>query len=134
MSTPRYDWWSYVKGIIRRYPALKELHDSLMSQQITPVYSPTIGGRAPGRSTEDAVLAGMGKTGMREYYAVASAINITQAQRDGEAKIKLVNLIYWKGTHSLVGATMECHVSERVGREWHRQFIRLVAKEYGLLD
>ena len=22
MSTPRYDWWPYVKGMIRRYPEL----------------------------------------------------------------------------------------------------------------
>lgn len=23
MSKPRYDWWSYVKGMIRRYPELR---------------------------------------------------------------------------------------------------------------
>ena len=23
MSTPRYDWWPYVKGMIRRYPELR---------------------------------------------------------------------------------------------------------------
>lgn len=22
MSKPRYDWWPYVKGMVRRYPAL----------------------------------------------------------------------------------------------------------------
>lgn len=22
MSRPRYDWWAYVKGMIRRYPSL----------------------------------------------------------------------------------------------------------------
>lgn len=23
MSRPKYDWWSYIKAVIRRYPALK---------------------------------------------------------------------------------------------------------------
>lgn len=27
MSRPRYDWWPYVKGMIRRYPALAEQYE-----------------------------------------------------------------------------------------------------------
>ena len=43
VSTPRYDWWPYVKGMIRRYPELlekeKELHRiSLSKTELTEHY------------------------------------------------------------------------------------------------
>ena len=39
MSSPRYDWWPYVKGMIRRYPELcvrqEELRRTKMSPNLT---------------------------------------------------------------------------------------------------
>ena len=39
MSSPRYDWWPYVKGMIRRYPELcvrqEELRRTRMSPNLT---------------------------------------------------------------------------------------------------
>ena len=39
MSRPRYDWWAYVKGMIRRYPSLcaeeKALHDISISHDLS---------------------------------------------------------------------------------------------------
>ena len=39
MSRPRYDWWAYVKGMIRRYPSLcaeeKALHDISISPDLS---------------------------------------------------------------------------------------------------
>lgn len=39
MSKPRYDWWTYVKGMIRRYPALHAqyiaLHETTITAQLT---------------------------------------------------------------------------------------------------
>lgn len=28
MSKPKYDWWGYIKAVIRRYPALKDIEVS----------------------------------------------------------------------------------------------------------
>ena len=40
MSRPRYDWWGYVKGMIRRYPALCRQYWDLHSQSVTALYGP----------------------------------------------------------------------------------------------
>ena len=46
MSRPRYDWWPYVKGMIRRYPALRAQYTDLHSPGVTAGYSglPRTGG------------------------------------------------------------------------------------------
>ena len=120
--------------MIRRYPALKLEHDELMTQSITPTYSGMPGGSKAARLTENTAIQVMQKNSMREYYAVREAVEQTRALSDGEERIKLIELVFWKSTHSLVGASMECNVCERTGREWHRQFIRLVASKYGVLE
>ena len=43
MSTPRYDWWPYVKGMIRRYPELCRREADLHTTAVTPNYGGTPG-------------------------------------------------------------------------------------------
>ncbi len=95
MSRPRYDWWGYAKGMIRRYPG--------------------------------AVTA-------RERRAVSEAVRQTLAMPDGEARMHLVDVIFWRRSHTLSGAAELCHVSERTARRWHTDFILLTARESGLLE
>ena len=52
MSSPRYDWWPYVKGMIRRYPDLCEEYADLHSQSITANYSGMPRGGGVGRIIE----------------------------------------------------------------------------------
>ena len=52
---------------------------------------------------------------------------------DGAERIRLIDLVLWKRTHTLQGAALACYVSERTAQEWHRQFIRLVGQKRGLL-
>ena len=96
MSRPRYDWWGYVKGMLRRYQT--------------------------GAVTE------------RERQAVDKAIQETLSMDCGEERLTLVGLIYWKRTHTLEGAALQIPVSWRTAAEWHRLFIRAVAKHFGLMD
>lgn len=96
MSNPRYDWWGYVKGMIRRYP------DGYVNE--------------------------------KEAAAVKSAIENTSKMNNGDDRLKIVDLVFWKRTHTLPGAAMQIPCSERTAQEWHRQFIRLVAKNFGLID
>ena len=67
-----------------------------------------------------------------ERSAVEAAIEETKQRIDGQERIKLVTLVLWKRTHTLQGAAMAVHVSERTAQEWHRQFIRLVGQKRGL--
>lgn len=68
-----------------------------------------------------------------ERAAVADAIAETERLVDGAERLRLIDLVLWKRTHTLQGAAMAVYVSERTAQEWHRQFIRLVGQKRGLL-
>lgn len=91
MSKPRYDWWGYAKGMIRRYPD---------------------------RVTED------------EKRAVETAIAQTRAMRNGQDRITVVELVLMKRTHTIEGAAMKVYCSEKVARNYHWEFIKLVGKNF----
>lgn len=69
----------------------------------------------------------------RELEAVRQAIEETRSLPNGEMRLEMVRLIFWKRTHTLEGAAMELHWSARKLVEWHGEFIRCVAKYFGLL-
>ncbi len=110
MSSPRYDWWPYVKGMIRRYPALE---------------------------TEREALGKLRGVARREYQAVAAAIQATQGLPNGAARLAVIQYVFWDGRPGrklLAQAADHVHYSYRTVCRFHRDFIRLVAVNFGLLD
>lgn len=69
----------------------------------------------------------------REREAVCKAKEATCALADGKDRLRLVEMVFFKQTHTLDGAAQEIPCSLRTARRWHRDFIRQVAKEFGLL-
>lgn len=134
MSKPKYKWWSYVKACIRDYPRKCEELMDMQRQQTTPNYSPSGHGSEINRSTESAALRGLTGQSGREYMAVKTAIEVTGKYKNGQERLKFIDLIFWKRTHSLEGAAMACYVSPATGRTWHKEFIRLTASFMGFLD
>lgn len=61
------------------------------------------------------------------------AVTETGQLVDGAERLKLVDMVLWKRTHTIQGAAMAIFVSDRTAQEWHRQFIRLVGQKRGLL-
>ena len=78
MSTPRYDWWPYVKGMIRRYPELCCREADLHTTAVTPNYGGAPGGHG-GRSdpVANAALRTMPEINRREMDAVRAALDET---------------------------------------------------------
>lgn len=68
-----------------------------------------------------------------ESEAVRDAVTETGQLVDGAERLKLVDMVLWKRTHTIQGAAMAIFVSDRTAQEWHRQFIRLVGQKKGLL-
>lgn len=68
-----------------------------------------------------------------ESKAVRDAVTETGQLVDGAERLKLVDMVLWKRTHTIQGAAMAIFVSDRTAQEWHRQFIRLVGQKRGLL-
>ena len=134
MSKPRYDWWSYVKGMIRRYPELRRRYGALREGRLTADYSGMPRGGGDGRAVEGLAIRELPSTSQREYEAVRRAVETTEHYRNGQERLKVIELVLWKKTHNLQGAALQipCHVD--TAKVWHGDFIRLVASYYGLMD
>lgn len=79
MSKPRYDWWPYVKGMIRRYPELCARQEELRRTKMSPNLTGMPG--AHGQTSDpvaDAALRELPEINRRELEAVRQAIEETR--------------------------------------------------------
>ena len=134
MSRPRYDWWPYVKGMIRRYPALREQYADLHSQSVTASYSGMPHGSGVGRPTEALAIRELPTNSQREYEAVHRAIGMTERYSNGRQRLAIVKMVLWDKQYTLEGAALQIPCCISKAKMWHSEFIRLVASEYGLMD
>lgn len=134
MSKPRYDWWSYVKGMIRRYPALAEEYRELHRPSLMPDYSGMPRSKGESRSMESLAIRELPGTRQREYEAVRRAVETTERMRSGEQRLRIIRLVLFDGSHTLHGAALSIPVSYRQAKTYQQEFIYLVARNYGLLD
>lgn len=130
MSKPKEKWWGYVKAVIRAYPEQKHALADLHRMSVTSMVG-GVGGRPAGgeRKTEKTATRELPPPKQREHDAVEKAI----AETDAEA-LRLIDLVFWRQTHTLHGAAMQCHVAYITAARWHGDFIRLVAWNLGLTE
>lgn len=69
-----------------------------------------------------------------EQMAVQRAIDETLPMENGAERMQVIELVFFKQTHTLEGAAQIVPCSDRTSRRWHTDFIKLVAREYGLLE
>lgn len=135
MSKPRYRWWGYLMAVLKAYPELCAKLQQLKEQHITVSYEPSGGGKGGiSRPTERAALAELRGTEGKEYNAVRQAIEYTSKLRNGAERNALIDMVFFKKSHSLEGAAMALFVSYSTAKKWHKEFILAVADFYGLLD
>lgn len=67
-----------------------------------------------------------------ERNAIESAINETLILVDGKDRIKVIDLVFFKGTHKLAGAAMQIPCSIDTAQKYHADFIRLLGEKRGL--
>ena len=134
MSRNRFGWWAYVKDMIRRYPQLKEEYDALHQQSMTADMSGLPHGGGSGRTTETIAVRQLPACKQREMDAVARAVEKTKLLKTGADRLKIIDLVFWRRSHTLEGAAMQIPCSYRQARRYHSEFILNVATEFGLLD
>lgn len=134
MSSTRYAWWGYVKSMIRHYPVLHGQYCELHSQSMTALYGPQGGYGDDARKTERLAIRELPVTKQREYEAVRQAIEQTRLRMNGEARLQLIDLVLWRNRYTVYGAAQVVHCSAATAKRWHGEFIRQVARNYGLLD
>lgn len=134
MSKPRDNWRPYVINVLRDYYAYKRIEKESHSTRMTAQYNKgRAGGRGVSRTTEQAALrTGLTRQQERELNAVEKAIKITRGGPDGKIRVKVVELVYFRDTHTIEGAAQQVHVSYWTAQKWTDTFIRTVAKNLGL--
>lgn len=123
-----------MKGMIRRYPALKEQFADLHSAKLTADYSGMPKSREASRTTENIAIRELPTNKQREYEAVRRAIETTERYPNGQDRLKIIKLVLWDRSHTLEGAALTVPCSIATAKRYHGAFIMLVAKNYGLLD
>lgn len=108
-------------------------HD-LHIQSSTANYSGEPRGAGASRTTETIAIRELPNTQQREYEAVCRAVKTTERMNGGRDRIKLIDMVFWKRSHTLQGAALAIPCSYRTARRWHTEFIILAASLYGLLD
>ena len=68
----------------------------------------------------------------RYQHAVELALDETRRLPNGKWRCAIIERVYFRKSHTLEGAASCCHVSYGAAREWHGEFVRLVAKHLGL--
>lgn len=134
MSKLRYGWWSYAKYMARNYPILcRELEDK-QSISTTAKYSSGPRGIGEARGTEAAAMRQLSPVKMREYEAVRKSVEAAGAvPGNGHLRVKLVEMVYFKRTHTLEGVCQVLHISYGTAKNYNHDFLCCVAKNFGLL-
>lgn len=128
MSKPRYWWWGSIQAALRAYQKLKQRYET-PDVALTARYAEGVGhDSAPGRTTETAALQRLYDGDYKVYLAIKAAIDETVQMETGQARLKLIELIYWKRHWKTIeGAAYEVGYSIQRAKEIHGEFIRLVA-------
>lgn len=134
MSKPRCKWWGFAKAIVRDYPARSAEYQELHRQSITSNLTAVTGGSVARRSTEDVALRKLPPSKQAEYDAVTKAIEQTRLLRTGSERLRIIDMVFWKKSHSLQGAALAANISYDTAINYHGDFLRLVGLYRGLCD
>lgn len=134
MSKPRYGWWSYAKYMVREYPKLKLEYEERQSQRMTSIITNRSGTSMAHRPTENTVLRQLSPAKQAEYDAVAKAVDQTAQLPTGPERLRLIDMVFWKQSHTLDGAACALGYSYETAQRFHRDFLRLVGFNRGLAD
>lgn len=133
MSKPRYPWWGYIKAVIRNYPTH---HENLYSAKLTSVTASYTGMPRSGgenRTVESIAIRTLPRDEQMEYDAVLAAARETKWEfSNADKRIDLINMVYWKQTHTLHGAAMALYIDYETAKRWQQNFIHKVARRMGI--
>ena len=69
-----------------------------------------------------------------EAAAVEYAINQTDQMPDGQRRLSVIGMVFFRKTHTLQGAALEVPCGYETAKRWQQAFLLLVAQKRGLLD
>lgn len=129
MSRYKHWWYPNVARALKAYPALILKKDEIRRNSIIAKYSsdPRAGGAT--RSTEDVALRDLPPGEAAIVDAIAAALDEVSRRRDGFEVVRLVDLVYFRRSHTIQGAAIATNLTEITARRKLGDFINLVAKK-----
>jgi hypothetical protein len=112
---------------------VKELA-ALRQQTTTASYTLVSNHSGTGRPAEQAAMKLLPPQNQRELEAVKASVQETSRLPDGEERVRLIAMVFWRQSHTLAGAALELHMSYRSAQRRHNDFILLVGANLGLVE
>lgn len=126
MSRRSSTWRQAARQAAYDYPGLRTQLRDLQSMSITPSLSGMPGGGGERRSTEDAALRQLPADQQRRYDAVAQALEISEHLTSGLSRVQLIELVYFRRSHTLEGAALQIPCSVHTAKLWNSDFLLLI--------
>ena len=126
MSRRSSTWRQAARQAAYDYPGLRAQLRDLQSMSVTPSLSGMPMGGGEHRSTEEAALRQLPPEDQRRLDAVAQAVEISGHLTSGLARRKLIDLVYFRRSHTVEGAAMQIPCDVRTAKTWNSDFLLLI--------
>lgn len=132
MSKRGHWWWGAIQAALRLYPELRQRY-STPDNRLTAQYTAQTSCGGAGRAVEQLTMERLSDGDYAVYRAISDAVRETARMGTGDARLAIIDLVYWRRTRTLQGAALDVGYSYDRAREFHQEFIRLVAFYMGYL-
>lgn len=123
----RERWRARARNAVRRYPVLQQMETELRTGSITPTYNGMPHSTQATRKTEILALRELSPNDRRDLEAVRKALQrLKRYKKNYDLRLQIIDIVYWKQTHTIEGAALLIHVSQDTARLWDRDFINMV--------
>lgn len=126
MSRRSSTWRQAARQAAYDYPGLRAQLRDLQSMSVTPSLSGMPMGGGDHRSTEDAALRQLPPEDQRRLDAVAQALAISEHLTSGLSRVKLIELVYFRRSHTVEGAALQIPCSVQTAWTWNNDFLLLI--------
>ena len=111
---------------LKQYPKLKR-RQAETDMQITPVYGGAAVQHSASRTTENVALrSNLTEREENIISAVEFAMRMQHYYPNGDERLKMMELVYFKKTHTLAGAAEVCHYSVDAVFRWNIELLTAV--------
>lgn len=120
-------WRSEARAALRAYPKIKRKQNDLIEQQITPVYGGAAVQHSASRVTENVALrSNLTEREENIISAVEFALQMQSRYYNAEARMKMIQLVYYKRTHTMQGAALEVGYNINTVKAWNTEVLTAV--------
>lgn len=118
-------WRHEAKSALRAYPRLLKKQTTLSAAptQTTPNYNGVaVRGGEASRSAEEAALRSvLSERERAQLEAVRTALELEKKYPNADARLRMIDLVYFRRTHTLEGAAEVCRYSIETVKRWNAE-------------